>query len=87
LEAGRLYEFGHAGSRDATRAYGFYDQSCALGNVGGCYNVAFLLEAGRGVARNIGRALRLYEQVCRMGSKIACARADTLAESSALHAL
>jgi TPR repeat protein len=79
VEAGRLYEFGHAGARDAARAFTFYDRSCALGNVSGCYNVAVLLETGSGAAKDATRARELFERVCQMGSKTACARAETLA--------
>jgi TPR repeat protein len=84
VEAGRLYEFGHVGARDAARAYGLYQKACALGSAGGCYSSAVLLEAGNGVAKNVPRALELYEKVCQMGSKTACTHAETLGESSML---
>lgn len=78
VEAGRLYEFGHAGARDAARAYGLYERSCLLGSAAGCYNQALLLETGKGVGADKKRASALYERVCQMGSKSACARGEEL---------
>lgn len=80
VEAGRLHEFGHAGARDATRAYDLYERACTLSNPSGCYNAAVLLEGGKGVRRDVDHALTLYKRVCDSGSKTACARAESLGE-------
>jgi TPR repeat protein len=80
-EAGRLYEYGHAGPRDPARAFPFYERSCALGNAAGCYSAAISLELGRGAAKDPRRAASLYLEVCRMGSKTGCRRAEDLSAS------
>jgi TPR repeat protein len=78
IEAGRLYEFGHAGPPDAGRAFPLYERACTLGDLGGCYNAAILLELGRGVSKDTRRAAELYGRVCRMGSQSGCRRAEDL---------
>ena len=78
VEAGRLYEYGHAGPRDPVRAFPLYERSCALGNASGCFNAAILLEVGRGAPKDARRAAALYQQVCRMGSHTGCKRAEDL---------
>jgi TPR repeat protein len=82
VEAGRQYEFGHAGPRDAARAFPLYERACKLGLPGGCFNAAVLLEAGNAIAQDTRRAAQLYAQVCLSGSKTACSRAAALTESS-----
>jgi len=78
VEAGRLYEYGHAGPRDPARAFQLYERSCTLGSASGCFNAAILLEIGRGTPKNAVRAATLYQRVCQMGSKTACQRAEEL---------
>jgi TPR repeat protein len=78
VEAGRLYEYGHAGPRDPVRAFPLYERSCTLGNASGCFNAAILLEVGRGTAKDARRAAALYQQVCRMGSHTGCKREEDL---------
>ena len=46
--------------------------------MGGCYNVAVILENGRGAARDAARAVSLYGKVCAAGSQVACAAAARL---------
>jgi TPR repeat protein len=83
VEAGRLYEFGHAGTRDARRALPLYERACTLGFSGGCFNVAVLLESGQAGPRDEKRAAQLFAQVCQSGSKTACARAAALKDDNA----
>jgi TPR repeat protein len=83
VEAGRLYEYGHAGRPNAAHAFTLYDRACALGSASGCFNTALLLEIGRGVPRDAPRAAVLYRKVCQMGSKTACRRVEDLSPSSA----
>jgi len=78
LEAGRLYEFGHAGLASPERAFPFYQRSCGLQDAAGCFNMAFLLESGRGVRKDTRRAADLYHRVCLMGSSTGCNKAETL---------
>jgi TPR repeat protein len=78
VEAGRLYEYGHAGPRDPARAFSLYERSCTLGDASGCFNAAILLEIGRGTSKDPRRAAALYERVCRMGASPGCKRAEDL---------
>lgn len=43
-----------------------------MGDLGGCYNEAVLLENGRGTPRDGMRAAALYRRVCTAGSSAAC---------------
>jgi TPR repeat protein len=81
VEAGRLYEYGHAGGPNPTRAFALYDRSCGLGSAAGCFNAALLLETGRGVPKETRQAVALYQKTCLMGSRTACRRAEDLSSS------
>jgi TPR repeat protein len=76
--AGRYYEFGRGVRADVAQAFHFYERSCTLGSVTGCYNEALLLEQGRGTASDQGRAFALYREACRRGAVTACSRAEAL---------
>jgi TPR repeat protein len=78
IEAGRLYEYGHAGPRDPARALRLYERSCALENGAGCYNAAINREVGRGCVRDERRAAIFYREACNLGSRGACRWADDL---------
>lgn len=73
-----MYEYGHGVERDGAKALSLYRRACDLGYLGGCYNVAVVLEQGHGVPRDIARAAALYRRVCDAGSSIACEAATRL---------
>jgi TPR repeat protein len=67
--------------KDAKRAAGYLERSCASSGIG-CMDLADMLLAGEGVARDRDRAIKLYEGICGRGGPSGCLKQAALLEAT-----
>jgi len=76
--AGQMYEFAHGVPRDDVRAARYYELSCDLQWVAGCFNLGVMYERGTGVPLDRTKAAELFQVACDAGSKQACSKAEEM---------
>ena len=69
---GYLYENGLGVQSSANQAFKYYEQSCELDTVDGCYNAAIAKAKGNGVKIDLKKAAEFLEKGCDLGDDESC---------------